>query len=99
VLIASAILGAMDDRLSLLGGVRQGGMTARFKFLWLTLFALVAAALLHAPFPYGLGLRPDARGALPVGSSRAEGAPALAACYSTRRSAREALLNQSRSRA
>ena len=37
VLIASAILGAMDDRLSLLGGSRQGGMTARFKFLWLTL--------------------------------------------------------------
>ena len=43
VLIASAILGAMDDRMSLLGGTRQGGMTARFKFLWLTLFALVAA--------------------------------------------------------
>src|SRR5215218_7426813 len=45
VLIASAILGAMDDRMSLLGGSRQGGMTARFKFLWLTLFALVAAAI------------------------------------------------------
>ncbi|MCD6057845.1 MAG: mraY, partial [Thermomicrobiales bacterium] len=41
VLIASAILGAMDDRMSLLGGTRQGGMAARFKFLWLTLFALV----------------------------------------------------------
>ena len=56
VLIASAILGAMDDRLSLLGGTRQGGMAARFKFLWLTLFALVAASILHMPFPYGLGL-------------------------------------------
>src|SRR5215216_7007468 len=56
VLVASAILGAMDDRMSLLGGSRQGGMTARFKFLWLTLFALVAATILHAPFPYGLGL-------------------------------------------
>jgi phospho-N-acetylmuramoyl-pentapeptide-transferase len=56
VLIASAILGAMDDRMSLLGGARQGGMTARFKFLWLTLFALVAASILHVPFPYGLGL-------------------------------------------
>jgi phospho-N-acetylmuramoyl-pentapeptide-transferase len=56
VLIASAILGAMDDRMSLLGGSRQGGMTARFKFLWLALFALVAASILHAPFPYGLGL-------------------------------------------
>jgi phospho-N-acetylmuramoyl-pentapeptide-transferase len=49
VLIASAILGAMDDRMSLLGGARQGGMTARFKFLWLTLFALVAATILHVP--------------------------------------------------
>ena len=49
VLIAAAILGAMDDRMSLLGGARQGGMTARFKFLWLTLFALVAATILHVP--------------------------------------------------
>jgi phospho-N-acetylmuramoyl-pentapeptide-transferase len=56
VLIAAAILGAMDDRMSLLGGKRQGGMTARFKMLWLAVFALVAAAVLHAPFPYGLGL-------------------------------------------
>ena len=56
VLIASAILGAMDDRMSLLGSTRQGGMTARFKFLWLTVFALVAASILYAPFPYGLGL-------------------------------------------
>lgn len=56
VLIASAILGAMDDRMSLLGGQKQGGMAARFKFLWLTLFALVAAIILHAPYPYGLGL-------------------------------------------
>ena len=56
VLVASAILGAMDDRMSLLGSARQGGMTARFKFLWLTLFALVAASILHVPFPYGLGL-------------------------------------------
>ncbi|MCD6030640.1 MAG: mraY [Thermomicrobiales bacterium] len=56
VLIAAAILGAMDDRMSLLGGTQQGGMTARFKMLWLTLFALVAALILHAPYPYGLGL-------------------------------------------
>jgi phospho-N-acetylmuramoyl-pentapeptide-transferase len=56
VLIAAATLGAMDDRLSLLGGKRQGGMTARLKIVWLTLFALVAALILHAPFPYGLGL-------------------------------------------
>jgi len=56
VLIAAAILGASDDRMSLLGGKAQGGMAARFKFLWLTLFGVVAAAILHLPFPYGLGL-------------------------------------------
>ena len=57
VLIASAILGAMDDRMSLLGGSRQGGMTARFKFAWLFVFAIIAALILHLPFPFGLDLR------------------------------------------
>ncbi|MEZ4563572.1 MAG: phospho-N-acetylmuramoyl-pentapeptide-transferase [Thermomicrobiales bacterium] len=56
VLIAVAVLGAIDDRMSLLGGKKQGGMSARFKFLWLALIAIAAAAILHAPFPYGLGL-------------------------------------------
>ncbi|MFT4037833.1 MAG: phospho-N-acetylmuramoyl-pentapeptide-transferase [Thermomicrobiales bacterium] len=56
VLVAVAALGAIDDRMSLLGGKKQGGMSARFKFLWLAVIALVAAAILHAPFPYGLGL-------------------------------------------
>jgi phospho-N-acetylmuramoyl-pentapeptide-transferase len=56
VLLAAAILGAMDDRMSLLGRSRQGGMTARMKFVWLAVFALIASAILHAPFPYGLGL-------------------------------------------
>jgi phospho-N-acetylmuramoyl-pentapeptide-transferase len=56
VLIAAAILGAIDDRMSLLGGKRQGGMTARLKIVWLALFALVAAVILHAPYPFGLGL-------------------------------------------
>lgn len=56
VLIAAAGLGAMDDRLSLVGRKRQGGMTARLKILWLALFGLVAAFILHAPYPYGLGL-------------------------------------------
>ena len=56
VLIAAAILGAMDDRMSLYGGTRQGGMTAKLKIVWLTLFAGIAAIILHAPFPYGLGL-------------------------------------------
>src|SRR3954466_8891651 len=50
VLIAAAILGAMDDRMSLLGRSRQGGMTARRKFVWLAVFALIASAILHAPF-------------------------------------------------
>ena len=39
VLIACGILGALDDRLSLVGGARSGGMTARIKSLWLLLFA------------------------------------------------------------
>jgi phospho-N-acetylmuramoyl-pentapeptide-transferase len=56
VLLAAAILGAMDDRMSLLGRSRQGGMTARMKFVWLAVFALIAATILHASFPYGLGL-------------------------------------------
>ena len=56
VLIAVAVLGAIDDRMSLLGGKKQGGMSARFKFLWLAVIAVAAAAILHAPFPYGLGL-------------------------------------------
>ncbi len=56
VLIAVAAVGALDDRMSLVGGTKQGGMGARYKFLWLTVFGVVAAFILHAPFPYGLGL-------------------------------------------
>ena len=55
VLVAAGILGAVDDRMNLVGG-RSTGMTGRFKMLWLTLFALVAAVVLHAPEPFGLGL-------------------------------------------
>jgi len=55
VLIAAAILGAVDDRMSLVGG-RSSGMAGRFKMLWLTIFALFAAIVLHAPDPFGLGL-------------------------------------------
>ncbi len=55
VLVAAGILGAVDDRMNLVGG-RSTGMTGRFKMLWLTLFALVAAVVLHAPDPFGLGL-------------------------------------------
>ena len=55
VLIAAGILGAVDDRMNLVGG-RSTGMTGRFKMLWLTIFALFAAVILHAPDPFGLGL-------------------------------------------
>jgi phospho-N-acetylmuramoyl-pentapeptide-transferase len=56
VLIAASLLGVLDDRLSLVGG-KKNGMTARFKFIWLTLFGVVAALVLHLPDPMGLGLR------------------------------------------
>ena len=56
VLLAAGFLGAVDDRMNLVGGAKSG-MTARFKFAWLTLFGVVAALVLHLPDPYGLGLR------------------------------------------
>ncbi len=55
VLMASAFLGAIDDRMSLVGDLRQG-MTARFKFAWLSTFGIVAALILHLPRPFGLAL-------------------------------------------
>ena len=54
VLLASGFLGAIDDRMNLVGGGRTG-MTARFKFAWLSIFGIVAALVLHLPFPFGLG--------------------------------------------
>lgn len=55
VLVAVTVLGAFDDRMSLVGASRDG-MSARVKFLWLTVIGAVAAVILHAPFPFGLGL-------------------------------------------
>lgn len=55
ILLAAGILGAIDDRMSLVGGARTG-MAGRFKIAWLAVFGLVAAAILHLPDPYGLGL-------------------------------------------
>ena len=55
VLLACTVLGAIDDRMNLVGGSKSG-MTARFKFAWLSIFGLVAGVVLHLPFPYGLGL-------------------------------------------
>ncbi|CAA9576733.1 MAG: Phospho-N-acetylmuramoyl-pentapeptide-transferase [uncultured Thermomicrobiales bacterium] len=56
VLVAAAILGALDDRQSFIGSAK-GGMTARIKMVWLVVFGLVAALILHLPDPYGLGLQ------------------------------------------
>jgi phospho-N-acetylmuramoyl-pentapeptide-transferase len=55
VLVASGTLGAIDDAMSLVGGIKTG-MTGRRKILWLLLFALAAALVLHLPSPFGLGL-------------------------------------------
>jgi phospho-N-acetylmuramoyl-pentapeptide-transferase len=51
VLIGCSVLGGVDDRLNLVGGVKTG-LTARFKMIWLLLFAVVTAFVLH--FPLGL---------------------------------------------
>ncbi|MBX6342124.1 MAG: phospho-N-acetylmuramoyl-pentapeptide-transferase, partial [Thermomicrobiaceae bacterium] len=42
VLVGTATLGAVDDRMNLVGGAKTG-MTARFKMAWLLLFALATA--------------------------------------------------------
>ncbi len=55
VLVAAGFLGAVDDRMNLIGGSKTG-MTARFKFAWLSVFGVVAALVLHLPPPLGLGL-------------------------------------------
>jgi len=55
VLLAAGFLGAVDDRMNIVGGSKSG-MTARFKFAWLTVFGVIAAGILHFPDPYGLGL-------------------------------------------
>ena len=55
ILVASAILGALDDRQSFVGAVRHG-MSARRKMVWQTGIATVAGLLLFLPDPYGLGL-------------------------------------------
>ena len=48
VLLAAGTLGAVDDLLNLVGGTRAG-LTARFKFAWLFLFAAIAAWVLYGP--------------------------------------------------
>ncbi|ACZ39424.1 phospho-N-acetylmuramoyl-pentapeptide-transferase [Sphaerobacter thermophilus] len=51
VLICTATLGAIDDRMSLVGTNREG-LAARFKMIWLLAFATVSALILY--FPLGL---------------------------------------------
>jgi phospho-N-acetylmuramoyl-pentapeptide-transferase len=55
VLLSAGALGAVDDYWNLAGGNRSG-MSARFKFAWLSVFGLLAALTLHLPNPFGLGL-------------------------------------------
>lgn len=55
ILVASAILGALDDRQSFVGATRHG-MSARRKIVWQTGIATFAAFILFLPDPYGLGL-------------------------------------------
>lgn len=56
VLVSATALGAIDDGMSLVGGRRAEGMSARMKFAWLLLVSVVAAFVLHLPDPWGLGL-------------------------------------------
>ena len=58
ILLAAAMLGAIDDRIKLggAGNPQRRGMTARFKFAWLVVFAVVAGCILYLPDPWGLGL-------------------------------------------
>jgi phospho-N-acetylmuramoyl-pentapeptide-transferase len=51
ILIGAATLGAIDDKMNLVGGTKRG-MTARFKMAWLLLFALISALVLY--YPLGL---------------------------------------------
>jgi phospho-N-acetylmuramoyl-pentapeptide-transferase len=48
VLVGTAILGGVDDRLNLVGGERTG-LAARFKMAWLLLFAFATALVLYFP--------------------------------------------------
>ncbi|HEY8447812.1 MAG TPA: phospho-N-acetylmuramoyl-pentapeptide-transferase [Thermomicrobiales bacterium] len=55
ILLAAAVLGAVDDRMNLVGGTTRG-LAGRFKFAWLTLFGIATACVLRFPAPYGLDL-------------------------------------------
>ncbi|MBI2849046.1 MAG: phospho-N-acetylmuramoyl-pentapeptide-transferase [Chloroflexi bacterium] len=52
MIMSCGILGAVDDLLSLVGR-KTSGLTSRFKFAWLTVFAILAAIVLY----FSLGAR------------------------------------------
>ena len=55
VLISFAILGSFDDFLSLTRShSKTYGLSVRFKFVWLTIIALIASLALYLPAPFGL---------------------------------------------
>ncbi len=55
VLISFAILGSFDDFLTLTRSTSKTyGFSARFKFVWLFMIALIASLALYLPKPYGL---------------------------------------------
>jgi phospho-N-acetylmuramoyl-pentapeptide-transferase len=56
VLVATGILGGIDDGMNLVGGKKEG-MSGRVKMVWLNLIGVGAALIMHLPDPYGLGLR------------------------------------------
>ena len=55
ILLAAAVLGTFDDRMSLLGA-KQHGMSGRNKFGWQLGIAAVAALALYLPSPWGMHL-------------------------------------------
>lgn len=60
VLVSTSILGAIDDKTTLVGSEAQEGdeygMAGRYKLLVQTTIAAIAAFIMHLPDPYGLGL-------------------------------------------
>lgn len=59
VLVATSVLGGVDDMLTIVGVEKPGkeeGMSGKVKMIWLGLISVLSAFILHLPDPYGLGL-------------------------------------------
>lgn len=68
VLVSFAILGGYDDFLTITRSKAETeayGVSARSKFIWVFLIALIAALALYLPYPYGLA-RPGDQGVVIV---------------------------------